>query len=141
MELQNMYICKKLIDNQGNEPPKLSPIYDTARGLLWNITESRLHRFSQRSASFKKYVKQCYPKMGWKGVPGKEIDHFKLVKMIYENEFYITKTEIKKLFDDSVIVKMKDCVKTQFSNLMTELRINLICDCLKYRHEQIIQQL
>lgn len=106
MELQNRYYenWAILIDNQGNEPPKLSPIYDTARGLLWNITESRLHRFSQRSASFKK----CYPKMGWEGVPGKETDHFKLVKMIYKNEFYITKTEIKKLFDDSVIVKRQN---------------------------------
>lgn len=75
------------------------------------------------------------PKLGWEGE--KDLNHFKLVEKIYNNEFYISKSEIKELFLHSVLDKMFVTIDRNFSHLFSERRIRLIKDCLEYRYNEI----
>jgi hypothetical protein len=52
-----------------NEPPEFSPIFDTARGLLWNSTESKLLEMSTNKANLiawiESYTRKSKPCMGY----------------------------------------------------------------------------
>lgn len=65
------------------------------------------------------------------------INHFKLVKYIYINEFYITKNEIKELFSRSILEQMKDTLDKKFGKIMTNTRIEMIKLCIEYRFNEI----
>lgn len=65
---------------RGRRPPQFSPIYDTARALLWNEREEKLARVmaeGRAEAFVDKYVSGCVPKTGWDGCG--EINHFDLM--------------------------------------------------------------
>ena len=119
--------------------PYFSPVYDTARGLFWNDDEDKIARRTgnaqEKERYIRKYCKLSRPKLGWEGE--KDLNHFKLVEKIYNNEFYISKSEIKELFLHSVLDKMFVTIDRNFSHLFSERRIRLIKDCLEYRYNEI----
>lgn len=118
--------------------PHFSPVYDTARGLLWNMSDTNLANKVQaqgKEAFIRKYSIQSKPKLGWEGEH--LINHFRLLELIYTNEFYITKTEVRQLFNDQMLQQMQEFVRTHFANLYTPLRIELINSCLEYRYNEI----
>jgi hypothetical protein len=53
------------------QEPCFSPIYDTARGLLWNESEEKIVDLALSDARAKvylqKYIKGSRPKIGWEG--------------------------------------------------------------------------
>lgn len=122
-----------------NFTPYFSPVYDTARGLFWNDDEDKITRLANnmqaRELYIRKYCKLSRPKLGWEGE--KNINHFKLVEKIYNNEFYISKSEVKKLFLHSVLDKMFMTIEHNFPYLFSEQRIMMIKDCLEYRYNEI----
>lgn len=118
--------------------PHFSPVYDTARGLLWNMSDTNLENKVQaqgKEAFIRKYCIQSKPKLGWDGEH--QINHFRLLELIYTNEFYITKTEVRQLFNEQMLRQMQDFVRTDFAHLYTPLRIELINSCLEYRYNEI----
>lgn len=117
--------------------PYFAPIYDTARGLFWNDNDAKLENQYQNNklAYVRKYCKNSRPKIGWEGEMN--INHFKLVKYIYINEFYITKNEIKELFSRSILEQMKDTLDKKFGKIMTNTRIEMIKLCIEYRFNEI----
>ncbi len=119
--------------------PYFSPVYDTARGLFWNDHEEKIIRRTrtcrEREQYIQKYCKISRPKIGWEGE--KDINHFKIVEKIYNSEFYISKTEVKELFLQTVLDKMFETIDSHFSNLFSNTRVELIKECLKYRHNEI----
>lgn len=125
-----------------NSKPRFSPIYDTARGLFWNGDEEKID-MRIKSKNFTQYVeKYCEnsrPKLGWDNV--KNINHFKLVDYIYRNEFYISKDEMKSLFSDSMVEKMKTVVNLNFRKYFTDIRRDAITMCLDYRYNKIKEKL
>lgn len=123
-----------IVKNRGYKP-EFSPIYDTARGLFWNQSEMSLNTFTD--SKIKKYSIGSKPKLGWDGVNDKDLNHFRLVKEIYQNQFYITFSEVKELFADNKIVKMKNFVNKNFAQLMSDRRIELIGKCLDFRFSTI----
>lgn len=119
--------------------PYFSPVYDTARGLFWNDNEGKIIRrtnsIKDREMYIRKYCKMSRPKLGWEDE--KDLNHFKLVEKIYNNEFYISKSEIKGLFLQSVQDKMFATIDRDFGHLFSGQRIGLIKDCLEYRFNEI----
>lgn len=118
---------------------RFSPVYDTARGLFWNYSESNLNDKLISSGNMKqqiaKYCKNSKPKLGWES--HRNLNHFDLVKHIYEAEFYITKGEIRTLFNAQMLLSMKQHVQTNYRQLFSTLRITAISECLDYRYSQI----
>lgn len=117
--------------------PYFAPIYDTARGLLWNFSESRLEQKYQCNYEqfLKKYCDQSKPKVGWEGYNG--LTHFQLVKEIYSNQFYITREELKEIFDEKLLHEMIKIIKDEFALLLSVRRKAMIIDVLTYRFQMI----
>ncbi len=119
------------------DEPHFSPVYDTARGLLWNLSDSNLEnkvKAQGKEALVRKYCKQSRPKLGWEGEH--QLNHFQ-VELIYNYEFYITKTEMRQLFSEQMLLNMQQVVYSQFTKYFTPLRTELINLCLEYRYNQI----
>lgn len=127
----------------GSFQPYFAPIYDTARGLFWNYSEEKIvdiiYVNRTLDTHIKKYCKISRPKIGWDNE--KNLNHFKLFERIYTNEFYITKLEIKELLSVSKLEEMIVEIKTHFSNLMSQNRIIMICECLEYRFNELKKML
>ena len=88
-----------------------------------------------KDAFIRKYCNQSRPKLGWEGEH--QLNHFRLLELIYNNEFHITKAEMQKLFEERMLYEMQDFVRSHFSIFFTPLRIELINLCLEYRYNEI----
>lgn len=119
--------------------PFFSPIYDTARGLFWNYSESKVKGIVEinktTDSHIQRYCEQSRPKIGWEGV--KNPNHFQLFRQIYVNNFYITKDEIKAMLYPNVLGQMITEIKANFQSLMSVNRVTLICKCLEYRFNEL----
>lgn len=124
---------------KNNVEPFFSPVYDTARGLFWNEDEELLKQRMKDKGYFSRYLKKycdkSRPKLGWEGES--TINHFKMVELIYNNEFYIKKDEVKFLFRSDVLETMLKHIDDNYSGLFTDLRMMIVKECLKYRFERI----
>lgn len=116
-----------------------SPVYDTARGLFWNYSDVNLYdKFissGNMNQQIAKYSRNSRPKLGWEN--HHNLNHFDLVKHIFEEEFYITREEILSLYSKEKLFSMKQYIQSNFNQLYSDLRINIICDCLDYRFTHI----
>ncbi len=119
--------------------PFFSPVYDTARGLFWNYSESKIFEIAKADASIdahiRKYCKNSRPKIGWDGE--KNLNHFRLFEQIYTHEFYISKDEIRNLFTPTMLECMIREINLNFRHLMSKQRIMLITRCLEYRFNEL----
>ncbi|MDE6340667.1 MAG: HipA domain-containing protein [Muribaculaceae bacterium] len=119
--------------------PFFSPIYDTARGLFWNYSESKVKNIVEvnktTDSHIRRYCKDSRPKIGWEGK--KNPNHFQLFEQIYSNEFHITKDEVKDLLTPAVLERMITEVKQNFKPFMSVNRIKLISKCLEYRFNEL----
>ena len=124
---------------EGDFQPYFSPVYDTARGLFWNDSDKKLTDIVEVNKNvdnhIKKYCKASRPKIGWEGE--RNPNHFRLFEKICANEFYISRDEIKRLLDLSVLEQMIQEIQKNFYPLMTANRIIMICKCLEYRFNEL----
>ena len=117
---------------------RFSPVYDTARGLFWNESDEQLaNRVAQKDVArfIKKYCESSRPKLGWEDV--ENINHFRLVEEIYNNEFYISHDEVHYLFREEMLAAMKDTIKNEFGRLLSKVRMMMINECISYRYNAI----
>ena len=123
--------------------PYFSPVYDTARGLFWNYSESKVTDIVEVNKTvdshIRKYCKESRPKIGWEGK--KNPNHFQLFEEIYSNEFYVTKGDVAKMLSPDILEHMITEVKQNFQPLMSMNRVTLICKCLKYRFNELRKNL
>lgn len=119
--------------------PYFSPVYDTARGLFWNYSESKLTDIvvinKTIDSHIRKYCKSSRPKIGWEGE--KDPNHFQLFEKIYKNKYFISAYEIKSLFLQPVLDQMLQEIRCNFLPLMSVNRITMICKCLEYRFNEM----
>lgn len=119
--------------------PFFSPVYDTARGLFWNYSESKMKDIVEVNKTIdkhiRKYCKESRPKIGWEGE--KNPNHFQLFKQICMNEFHITKTEVTEMLAPTVLEQMITEVRQNFQPLISVNRVTLICKCLEYRFNEL----
>lgn len=120
------------------KPAYFSPAYDTARGLFWNVADDRLRmRVNNKDVArfVQKYCDSSRPKLGWDNVD--DINHFRLIKEIFDNQFYITQEEVRHLFGEEMLVKMKETINKEFGRLLSSVRKMMIDECLNYRYNKI----
>lgn len=114
--------------------PVFSPVYDTARALLWNVHEEKLESFLADTARLQKYVVNSHPKIGWD--QHKNLNHFQLVQNIYTSypEFrfaLINMIDFKHL--DAIFAEIDE----NFGLLISNTRRMLIKRVLTERWEQM----
>ncbi|NVO09090.1 MAG: HipA domain-containing protein [Bacteroidales bacterium] len=124
---------------QGKDKPVFSPIYDTARGLFWNVHEDKLNEvFSNKTrinSFIKKYCEESTPKIGWDGVS--KLNHFDLVEFVKSLPITITCQEINSLCQDESLEKVFTMIDKEFTVLLSPIRKEMIKLCLRYRHDRI----
>jgi hypothetical protein len=62
---------------------RFAPIFDSARALLWDYDEGRLEKLSKNNSQIIGYVNRARPKVG-SAKFGRAINHFRLVRYLYE---------------------------------------------------------
>lgn len=128
----------------GKKPPKFSPVYDSARGLFWNVSESVIeNKFFQGKAPneqinatyLEKYLNSSRPKIGWDGWNGdKEINHFQLIGNIYEH-YPLYQNSCKNLINKIHLHGILELLENEFTTFYTPKRLYLMKECLKRRFE------
>lgn len=119
---------------------RFSPVYDTARGLFWNYSDEQLAmRIRQKDVArfVKKYSDGSKPKLGWNDAG--DLNHFRMVKEIFDSQFYITHDEMRDLFKTEMLVEMKNAVNKEFGCLLSKERLLMINECLDYRYKMIME--
>jgi hypothetical protein len=117
----------------GARPPRLAPIYDTARALFWNTDESVLATFDRKhdfDRFLERYVLQCYPKTGWEGI--KSPNHFELMrKIIQERPSY--REALARLDTSGLPEKVQALLDGEFDGLVSARRKRFIVSCVRKR--------
>ena len=116
------------------KPPKFSPIYDTARALFWNTTESVLVKMAgdrkRRDAWMRKYVERCFPKIGWDG--RESLNHFGLIREISMRRPCYGRM-LAGLCPLNLAEISAGLIDAEFDGLITPVRADFIAECLDRR--------
>lgn len=119
--------------------PYYSPIYDTARGLYWNLDENfilSLHNESpiQQNKRIEKYVNKSVPKIS---IPGNEkCNHFQLIEYLKNNN-YINKKHINRWSDKASLEQSLNTLNKDFVKHFTPNRRLIINKILKLRFQTL----
>jgi len=122
-----------------NSEPRFTPIYDTARGLLWNISDKKiisLRNDKKAKQSFlEKYIRDSKPKIGWHN--NQDIDHFQMVQFIKSTETGLNKQTIKEFFDNDKLNASITLLDKKFNVLLNAERLELVKQCLILRFNKL----
>ncbi len=129
-----------IVNIKNESSPKFAPIYDTARGLFWNIKESKLQIMGKNAKNMEiwidNYLNKSMPKMCLDD--GNEGNHFTFIEKIVKK--YPKYKEIcAPIKDGKRLQEVIEMIDREFSPLLSELRINMIKLCLKKRFERILR--
>ncbi len=120
-------------------PPKYSPIYDSARALMWNKDEQYLLRVIESRSLIdvvQKYCEKSRPKIGIENPGQKTINHFDLVSRY--KHYFSSDSEIIAIFEKEKIGKVFEILDNEYyKSLFTSTRRNFIREILHYRYEKI----
>lgn len=123
---------------KGRHKPYFSPIYDTARGLLWNISEEKIESLlknkQEKEVFIKKYtLKNSHPKVGIRSKP--KCNHFEVVKWLKENGKINQKTRDKiKAINE---LQLEKYLEKEFKDMMGVNRFALTIEILNLRLDNI----
>ena len=126
---------------KSNKQAIFSPIYDTARGLYWNLSEKVVNHILSLTdknginSKIQNYVLSSRPKIGWDGEGS--LSHIELLKRIFETETGISKENFINLVSEENLNKCLDVINKDFSRLFSENRRRLIVKCLTLRFTEI----
>ncbi len=124
-------------DAAGKKPSRFSPIYDTARGLFWNESESKVfERYRQRNKeSYLKYIRESRPKVGWEGE--QNINHIRLVELLFQHQLGLNRSEILNIISEENLNRCLSVLMSEFSSLMSKERLTVVGNLLRYRYEAL----
>lgn len=126
-----------IVHLKGERPPRFSPVYDSARGLLWNESDDRLSRFDTDQA-LRDYVEKASPLVGWDGES--DLSHFDLVDRIAQYDPAYNRILVR-LCSSGNLHRVLALLDAQFGVLMSEKRRNVIERCLIMRFQRIAEVL
>ncbi|MGD0897359.1 MAG: HipA domain-containing protein [Thermoguttaceae bacterium] len=109
-----------------------SPVFDTARGLFWNLDDSKLGPYTESVERLRAYVDRSRPQVGLNG--HRSPNHFDLIEHIYTN-YPGYRGNLEKFGSDELVSACARVVDGEFHSLMSETRRRAICCCLELRHQ------
>ena len=127
-----------VVHEQREHDPYFSPVYDNARALFWNDSESKLKAIKRdpdpnRLPTFlKRYIENSRPKTGWDGE--KNLNHFALIQKIHR-AYPALRPALEALCHPQLLQRVQETLDDEFSLLMSPLRREMILTCLKHRLE------
>lgn len=134
---RHIYNWGVIRDVYGVKLARFSPIYDSARGLLWNDHEEKIRNIlgdnKRRDAFIKRYCNNSKPKIGVE----KEqfVNHFDLVechRALYKGDKFI-----QEIFVSDKLSFVLDQIDKEYRTLLSKARRSLICDIITYRYQEL----
>lgn len=122
----------------GKHAPYFSPIYDSARGLFWNEKEEKIknwHQYKQINTQIEKQIRHSLPQVGLNAC-GK-VNHFQLVEEILSDRFLPIKSKAASIFNEESLLSVRKMIRNEFDGLLSNIRINLIINCLEIRFQTL----
>ena len=133
-----------VVHRQRDHEPYFSPIYDSARALFWNDSESKLQAIKQDpdperlTAFIDRYVKNSHPKTGWDDEDNP--NHFSLIQNIHHAHPDL-RPVLSALCRPQLLEGIQEILDSEFCLLMSTLRRKMILNCLKRRLDLIYDAL
>lgn len=123
---------------RGKHKPYFSPIYDTARGFLWNYSESKIEQWTTHPKNFETHITKyvytnSHPKVGIRG--NANCNHFDLVQ--YLNKEQMLSHEFKQKILGIKEFELVEELKKEFYGLISEHRFALIIRILNLRLSEV----
>jgi hypothetical protein len=112
--------------------PRFAPVYDTARALFWNNSETDVQKRLNDDAMLRAYVKKSKPLIGWNG--SGQLSHFELVAQIDQN-YPAYRPVLVPLTDLALIDACGRILEEEFGPLMSQERRQVIRKCLALRQK------
>jgi len=120
------------------KPVRFAPIYDTARGLLWNTEDEKVVSLQQDKNQWRafkaKYLNNSKPKIGWDG--SDDLNHFELLERIVQQ--HLSKQDLKKFLTQENLQTAQNVIDSEFGNLFSPGRKELIKELLQERFNTLI---
>jgi hypothetical protein len=133
-----------VIKHLGNDQsPCFSPLFDTARGLLWNYSEERIKRMhnqsdTQREKQIGKYIRKSKPKIGIENKV--TLNHISILDHLYsENEY--GREIVHDLINKENAKKCDELLKDELRFYMSIERFNIVRECLNMRFHLLMENL
>lgn len=123
---------------KSNQLPRFAPVYDSARGLLWNISDENVIKWRnlQRSDSKKvvRYIEAACPRISIDG--DSSINHFGLINFLktYQKDYHETINQISSLKNEQLVL---DLLKKEFFPFFIKERCELISYIISERFKKI----
>lgn len=131
---RHFYNWGVITDLFGKNFPRFSPIYDTARGLFWNVAEDKLKDYESSENKLEKYILATKPRIGWEGSTG--LNHFQLIEKLFsEDRRYCDSCE--RLINKVALDKTMHLLDNKFVELMSGERLALIKRCIQWRVDKL----
>lgn len=130
---RHFYNWGVIMDVRGAHPARFSPVYDSARAIFWNDTESRLAEVMQsrrKEAFLDKYVKLSLPKTGWDGMS--KLNHFQLMTELACHRPAVLPI-LRELARGDLAGQVEAILDAEFQGLLSPLRQEFVLDCLRLR--------
>lgn len=118
---------------------RLSPIYDSARGLLWNFNEFTINKYLKGRKSngkqFDNYIYKACPRISIEG--NSEINHFDLVRYLKKENTSNFKLIIDTLSSMEQEKRVLNMLKNEFYPMFSKDRCLLISQIIETRFKNI----
>jgi len=133
---RHFYNWGVVTDIQNIKPPRFAPIYDTARALFWNFSDSKIENFTEQKERILKYGTRSKPKMGIER--RNNLNHFQFIQEIFER-FPDHRHFVTSLIERVSKINESQLIDTEYRYLLSKSRRRLIVDCLYFRKVALLE--
>jgi HipA-like C-terminal domain len=111
-----------------------SPVYDTARGLFWNITDKDLQTYISYPTKIDKYIANSRPKIGWEGEI--RLNHFQFIEGIIAKYPEYCQGAVALISTDLTLV-LSSVLQDECKNFFSHNRKLCMYLCISKRQQQL----
>lgn len=118
-----------------DQPPRFAPIFDTARGLLWNHPDERLREQDERGRRrefIERYAQNSTPLIGVEGFENPS--HFDVIDYMVRYSQRGFAPEVRRVLASFNPEQVRLAVRRAAGGYFSKLRLGYIVDLLRYRH-------
>lgn len=117
--------------------PRFSPVFDSARGLFWNIPENKVRAYLDNPAGLSSYIDGCKPPVNWDGREG--VGFSELIGLIWR-DYPLFREDIEELIGQHDEQLVERILFEEFEGLFSSERRVLIQRCLAQRCSALKQE-
>ncbi len=124
-------------------PLRFSPLFDTARALFWDHSDSKFRTIDQRNdreGYIERYAEKSRPLIGCAGATRtRQVNHFEVIAVTmksHSKEFRGSIPVVIRSFDPDATARM---LYRDFGRMVSNVRLEYIDELLRFRHRRLLE--